>query len=143
MKHVSFRLTEVDHAEATNAARSMGYPHLVDALRVFTYGMTEDECTTEMQAGVSFGANMMQGRVDLAEERADLSQRRTSALVVVCAVLMVFTAVALWPPDDHWSTGTPPPMERVQVVTDAYYQDGVWRSFDDGREITVKKWKSK
>ena len=40
-----------------------------------------------------------------------------------------------------WHTETPPVEARLQVVTYGWYdKKGVWRSYDNGEEITVKQW---
>ena len=67
--------------------------------------------------------------------------RRLSILFVVIAVLHLTTLGIRY--YTRWHTGTPPPMQRVQVITDGYYEEGKWKAFDDGRELTVTQWKPK
>lgn len=43
----------------------------------------------------------------------------------------------------RWKTeGMPEENTRLQVVTYAYLDSGVWKSFDDGRPLTVTAWRA-
>lgn len=43
----------------------------------------------------------------------------------------------------RWKTeGIPEENTRLQVVTYAYLDSGVWKSFDDGRSLTVTAWRA-
>src|SRR5690606_20523306 len=154
IKYLSTRIPTDKWDTLTKLAQKRGHKDLVGAMKHWLdeYGqqdyLSHSQHKDEMaytKMVISFLRDDKSDAMSTIKGLEDRITVMTGLLIGISIMAIAFGFAFLWAmdtKDTEWSTSLPEPFTPVKVVTKGYVEDSVWKSFDDGRTITVYGWKA-